>query len=116
MEAWHSQHSECVSYDSQSGFLHLEKAGTGFRGLQDQDPFQHNGIDVYLGKAGGEILRLKDGREEMRSDEEEQEEKIAMEWESGDGRTKVRVVEGSEQGRKRNRKGCVKDGEVNVDP
>ncbi|XP_073652184.1 calcium-binding protein 5 isoform X3 [Tursiops truncatus] len=90
VEAWHSQQTEYVSCDSKSGFLHLEKKGIGFRGLQD--PFRHSRMDVYLGKAGGERPRFKDGREEMRRGEEKQEEEIAVEWESGDGRKKERPL------------------------
>lgn len=97
VEAWHSQQTKYVSCDSKSGFLHLEKKGIGFHGLQD--PFQHSRMDVYLGKAGGERPRFKDGREEMRRGEEKQEENIAMEWESGAGRKKVRGVDGSKKGR-----------------
>ena len=88
VEAWHSQQTEYVSCDSKSGFLHLEKKGIPW----PPGPISAHRMDVCLGKAGGERPRFKDGREEMRRGEEEQEEQIAMEWESGGGRKKARGI------------------------
>lgn len=75
-------------------FLFWRKEGIGCPGIEG--PLQHNGMNVWSGKAEGERSRFWDGREEMGSDEEKGEKQ------SGVG---VRRWEKEEEG------GCRRDRE-----
>lgn len=79
-------------------FLFRRKEGIGCPGIEG--PLQHNGMDVWSGKAEGERSRFWDRREEMGSDEERA--RSSQGWESGGGRRKRRGG-GGETGKGRGR-------------